>query len=63
MLRSSGSSWERWVTTNGHTLIVEQSAGRGAVMHQPVDHGGGDRIVDVEDLAPFLKDAVRRDGD
>ncbi len=23
-------SWERWVTTNGHTRIVEQSAGRGA---------------------------------
>lgn len=23
-------SWERWVTTNGHTRIVEQSAGQGA---------------------------------
>ena len=24
-------------------------------MHQPVDHGSGESIVDVEDLAPFLK--------
>ena len=30
------------------------------MMHQPVDHGSGESIVDVEDLAPFFEDSVGR---
>ena len=29
-------------------------------MHQPVDHGSRESIVDVEDLASLFKDTVRR---
>ncbi len=31
------------------------------MVHQPVDHGGGKSIIDVEDLAPLLEDAIGRD--
>ena len=33
------------------------------VMHQPIDHGGRQRVVDVEDLAPIPESAIRRDDD
>ena len=33
------------------------------VMHQPVDHGSRESIIDVEDLAPLFEDSVRRDND
>ena len=29
------------------------------VMHQPIDHGGGEGVVDVEDLAPVAESSVR----
>ena len=32
-------------------------------MHQPVDHGGGQSVIDVEDLAPFAEFAIRRNDD
>jgi len=33
------------------------------VMHQPVDHGGGQRVIDVERLAPVPEFTIRRDED
>ena len=30
------------------------------VMHQLIDHGGREGIIDVEDLAPFFEHAVGR---
>ena len=33
------------------------------MMHEPVDDGGSQGIVDVEDLAPFAKEAIGRDHD
>ena len=33
------------------------------VMHQPVDHGGGQRVIDVERLAPVPEFAIRGDHD
>ena len=32
-------------------------------MHQAVDDGCGQRVVDIEDLAPFTEDAIGRDDD
>ena len=34
-----------------------------AMVHQTIDNRGGQRIVDVEDLAPFAKDAIGGDHD
>ncbi len=31
------------------------------MVQQPVDHGGGESIIEVEDLAPLLEDAIGRD--
>ncbi len=33
------------------------------VMHQPVGHGSGQRVVNVEDFAPVAEFAIRRDDD
>ncbi len=32
-------------------------------MHQPVDHGGSQGVIDVEDMAPVLEGAIRRQDD
>ena len=44
-------------------IAVSLDHDRLPVMHQPVDHGGGQGVVHVEDRAPIPEGAIRRDDD
>ena len=46
-----------------HAIAVSSDDDRLPVMHQPVDHGGGQGVVHVEDRAPVPEGLVRRDDD
>jgi len=41
-----------------HAIGVSSNDDRLPVMHQPVDHGGGQGVVDVEDRAPVAQGPV-----
>ena len=46
-----------------HAIAVSLNDDRLPVMHQPVDHGGGQGVVHVEDRAPVPEGSVRGDHD
>ena len=43
-----------------HAIAVSSNDERLPVMHQPIDHGGRQCVVHVEDLAPVTEDAIGR---
>ncbi len=45
------------------SIAVSLDDDRLPVMHQPIDHGGGQGVVHVEDLAPVAEGTIRGDHD
>jgi len=46
-----------------HAVTFSLNDDRLPVMHQPIDHGGGQGVVHIEDRAPIPEGSVRGDHD